>query len=236
VERGRLLQSNQVNVYRVVIVTIKAILGASILLLVSGQVSANLITVQIGDTDGLGIGVLPDETFDYLAIGPADGDGTDEWVFGNQTFNLLYDVSGIGSIESAYLEVFTGGQGYLDISSLYIDNQFVGQLTDGDIGPVDNNIARLDIFDLTSFSSLLDGDTDFSIYTNIDDGWALDYMRLEITSCSEFPGGGATGGCFPGPGEFHGGGVSVVPVPAAIWLFGTAMIGLVGFSKRRKTG
>lgn len=27
---------------------------------------------------------------------------------------------------------------------------------------------------------------------------------------------------------------SVVPVPAAVWLFGTALIGLVGFSKRRK--
>jgi hypothetical protein len=28
--------------------------------------------------------------------------------------------------------------------------------------------------------------------------------------------------------------VSPVPVPAAVWLFGTALIGLVGFSKRRK--
>lgn len=28
--------------------------------------------------------------------------------------------------------------------------------------------------------------------------------------------------------------VSEVPVPAAIWLFGTALIGLVGFSKRRR--
>ncbi len=27
---------------------------------------------------------------------------------------------------------------------------------------------------------------------------------------------------------------SVVPVPAAVWLFGTALIGLVGFSRRRK--
>ena len=27
---------------------------------------------------------------------------------------------------------------------------------------------------------------------------------------------------------------SAVPVPAAIWLFGTALIGLIGFSKRRK--
>jgi hypothetical protein len=29
-------------------------------------------------------------------------------------------------------------------------------------------------------------------------------------------------------------GVTRVPAPAAIWLFGTGMIGLVGFSKRRK--
>ena len=28
--------------------------------------------------------------------------------------------------------------------------------------------------------------------------------------------------------------VSAVPVPAAVWLFGTALIGLVGLSRRRK--
>ena len=28
--------------------------------------------------------------------------------------------------------------------------------------------------------------------------------------------------------------LSAVPIPAAIWLFGTALIGLVGFSKREK--
>lgn len=33
----------------------------------------------------------------------------------------------------------------------------------------------------------------------------------------------------------YGGDVSAVPVPAAAWLFGTALIGLVGFVKRRKT-
>lgn len=34
---------------------------------------------------------------------------------------------------------------------------------------------------------------------------------------------------------FAGINISVVPIPAAAWLFGTALIGLVGFSKRRKT-
>ena len=29
--------------------------------------------------------------------------------------------------------------------------------------------------------------------------------------------------------------VSPIPIPGAVWLFGTALIGLVGFSKRRKT-
>jgi len=29
--------------------------------------------------------------------------------------------------------------------------------------------------------------------------------------------------------------ISAVPLPAAVWLFGTALIGLVGFSKRRKS-
>ena len=33
------------------------------------------------------------------------------------------------------------------------------------------------------------------------------------------------------PGSFPG----AVPVPAAVWLFGTALIGLAGFSKRRKS-
>ena len=30
-------------------------------------------------------------------------------------------------------------------------------------------------------------------------------------------------------------GISAVPVPAAVWLFGTALVGLLGFGKRRKT-
>jgi len=32
----------------------------------------------------------------------------------------------------------------------------------------------------------------------------------------------------------HDGDIGVVPVPAAIWLFGTALVGLVGFGNRRK--
>lgn len=43
-------------------------------------------------------------------------------------------------------------------------------------------------------------------------------------------------GAFPRNSAFalHGEELSAIPVPAAFWLFGTALVGLVGFSKRRK--
>jgi hypothetical protein len=60
-------------------------------------------------------------------------------------------------------------------------------------------------------------------------------------------GGGAGGLDFNVNGTRYGGGdganglvyveydISPIPVPAAFWLFGTALIGLVGFSKQRKS-
>lgn len=35
-------------------------------------------------------------------------------------------------------------------------------------------------------------------------------------------------------GEFHAEGTSVVPIPAAAWLFGSGLLGLAGFGARRK--
>ena len=142
--------------------------------------NAGLIEVQIGDQDGFGLGTLPDESFPLSTLQTGGGDGTDLWFFGSQSFSLSYDASDIGTITSASLEVFAGGLGWLGIGSLYFDGTFVGQLTDGDINASPNNYARLDFFDLMSLSSLLDGSDTFTISTNRDDGWALDYMKLTV--------------------------------------------------------
>ena len=50
------------------------------------------------------------------------------------------------------------------------------------------------------------------------------------------PYGDILGGAYPGLDNLNLSVTSIgaVPVPAAVWLFGTALIGLVGFSKRRK--
>jgi len=67
----------------------------------------------------------------------------------------------------------------------------------------------------SSFDPTVDGQYDF--FLEAYNGSSL----LARTDMSIIVGTGAT--------------VPPVPVPAAIWLFGTAMIGLVGFGKRRKT-
>jgi hypothetical protein len=76
---------------------------------------------------------------------------------------------------------------------------------------------------------------DYRGYDSDDTGGAAGLFLVRDT-CSGFPGGGHTGGAFPGGGNTGGCFPGKVPAPAAIWLFGTGIIGLIGFSRRRRAG
>lgn len=190
----------------------KYLLLGALLSSMSGVASATVITDQIGDSDGFGLGVTNGSSFDWSAVGSGDGDGTDAWIMNDLTISHTYDISGLGTITSASLELFTGGQGYGGLTSISIDGTFVGHLTDGDnVGP-GYNYAWLDVFDLTSFASLLNGANQLTIdVSRSGDGWVLDYSKLTISDEA-----------------------SAVPEPASLALFGLGLAGL-GLSRRKKT-
>lgn len=186
-------------------------LGA-LLTSISNLASATLIVDQVGDVDGFGIGALNGESFNWQDVGSGDGDGTDRWLLQDTTISHTYDISGLTNITSASLELFTGGQGWYGLTSIYLDGAFVGHLTDGDdVGP-GYNYAWLDTFDLLPFAAQLDGANELTIdvYNEGGDGWVLDYSRLTIS------------------GE-----VASVPEPGTFALLFSGLMG-IGFSYKRK--
>lgn len=191
---------------------VTALICALILFAGFGTASAATVVDLFGDKDGLGVGVTSGDSFDWSSVGPGDGDGTDQWVYGSQSYTHTFDLSALGgAITSASLSIFTGGQGLNGLSSVYINGDLIGQLTDGDDAGPGYNYAWLDTFDLTPYvSSLITGIVNVEIVplSGSNDGWALGYSELTVTSA--------------------------VPVPAAVWLFGSGILGLIGFSKRKR--
>ncbi len=185
----------------------------------SGPASALVISDMHGDADGFGLGVVDGEEFDWYAVNfePDDVGFTDRWVYGDQTWSHSYDISGLGTITSATLEVFTGGQGWYGLTQIYIDGVLVGDLTDGDFTEGSGryeaypNIARLDTFDLMPYIAAIDGAETLTVATiRSGDGWVLDYSKITLSDD----------------------GSQSVPEPSALLLLGPGLVGLAMLRRR----
>jgi len=88
------------------------------------------------------------------------------------------------------------------------------------------NYFQIDLQDLTSNGADMLADNAFQSLPN---------LALASYGGGRFFASGDTGGCTQCSFTLTSlTGVSPVPVPAAVWLFGTALLGLSGFGKRRK--
>jgi hypothetical protein len=144
-----------------------------------------------------------DGVYDNYILDPA-GAGPD-----NVTYTHTYDLSGFSSITSALFEVEVAGPGGVggDPGSpldIFIDDNFLG----GSGQRSGDVLFSFDLFSL-GLGSLIDGNNTIRLQAYSFNEIDVDFSRLTME------------------------GVSAVPVPAAVWLFGTALIGLVGFGKRK---
>lgn len=186
-------------------------------------------TDLVGDKDGFGLNVLEGQVVIFdMNYGLAAGQITDGWtnrgILPHFSWEHDFIIGEEFTITDAYLEIFTGGQGFYGLSRLLLDGEEIGYLTDGESGG--QNYARLDTFDLSSNLNLLeDGHVlirvetqyakgGYTVSNQPADNWILDYSQLTIhgVSCTA-----------PTP----------VPEPSSILLMGIGIIGLAGIGRKK---
>lgn len=205
-------------------------------LYMSGSISESTIS-------GINVGDIFDSSFSY------DSDTSNAVILGGS----------LGTFYS-YTDSWYGASG--DVGSLWFDSSgsidaFVADdLPSSSFGLIDPSLAGIvpdgnyDIFALNSYSSGLFDDADNPVGTGIDvfvmlvgyeglfSGITPPAFPNDLLSSPELIGGmfffdqyqdGVMTGYAYSLGEF-----SPVPVPAAVWLFGSGLMGLIAISRRRK--
>ena len=209
---------------------VKLILGASILLLVSGQSNAALFEA------------------DYLSAGDGlitmDTNSTLEWLDLSLTSGMPF-----ANALSAYS---ADGWRYAEQNEIFamFDSNFTNindngsTVADPGTTTYDEAVHMVNMFGLTPSAP---SEVSFGWYEDADDflrlsgvwlanGGAVAVIYRDFNNnYDEIPAAPTPrDDGYPDVGTYLVRGVSPIPIPAAIWLFGTALIGFVGFCKRKK--
>ena len=234
---------------------IQAILWASLLLMVSGHLNASSITynysgIVVGTPTGIfaGQGDTVTGTFSFdrrlIDVEPLTGQDfyrtsgnvlnpTPEYFLNDPYLSSFTATMTIGSVtvttaanDLASLDITDGARKYLEF-----------RIQEDTVAPSSAEIIRTD-FEFTASDDncgicifdggSLDGtiDSAISILDNLELNTLFAHGNWNIINLSE--------GVLTDSVVFDWTSINPIPIPAAVWLFGTALIGLVGFSKRRK--
>jgi hypothetical protein len=188
-------------------------LGLALALTLAPATAATVET-RFGALDGLGIGLVSGDAFELDDLVNPQPDGTNDWAFGGFTAQL--GASWSGSLTGAYLQVFSGGWGLDGNAGVYLNNQWVGELTNGDgfTNGAGRNTAWLDSFDLAGFLGLIDVNNVIEIRTiETGDGGSLGYIKLTLQTQDA---------------------AGTVPEPASIALAAVALAGVLLTRRRRR--
>ena len=157
--------------------------------------------------------------------------------FGLQTFSFNYDIREFTESSTALGSIYTPTGNDLDMSNIifkYITpNNWIITNNHGSVsefGKFDFSFAGSGNFRTTLLSFLITG-----VEGNLADNYAVYFAShiagFDNTTCDED--GGCTSGFFAGDGRTDRGLIPPVPVPPAVWLFGSGLIGLIAVGRRK---
>lgn len=99
-------------------------------------------------------------------------------------------------------------------------------------GTINNTLGTVDGIAVSALPSTVTGDFIFATIQFQAVGLSGTNSSLGLTEFAGNP--WASGGSNITPLDFVNGNVSIVPVPAAVWLFGSGLLGLIGLARRER--
>ena len=201
-------------------------IGASVALSMASGVSAAILSPGLGDYDGYTILDQVDNapSVSNLSQSDADGDGIGDAGDRTPAHTILFPDPPYTSVFSVEDKTTTAGNDLIIILGYDLLPSFMGMVFEVDLG----NDASIDGYAVVEFDesmSTITIDSDYLASAN----WDLNQVGNYEIAIQGVYGYGASPGSLFDTASIE---VTAVPVPAAAWLFGSA-VGLLGWMRRK---